>query len=90
MSHQATATRQRLREYARTNGENFNSVLVRFGLERLLYRIAVSEYADEFVLKGAALFLIWTGDLHRPTRDLDFLGHGDSSPDRILGPFVRG
>ena len=65
---------------AREQNEDFNLVLVRYALERLLYRIALSPHRDRFVLKGAMLFQIWSGQMHRPTRDLDLLGHGTPSP----------
>jgi hypothetical protein len=41
---------------ARECREDFQLVLTRYGLERLLYRLAQSPHASEFVLKGAALF----------------------------------
>jgi Nucleotidyl transferase AbiEii toxin, Type IV TA system len=53
-------------------------ILTRYGLERLLYRLSQSEYRDHFVLKGAMLFAPWGDQIHRPTRDVDFLGFGDS------------
>lgn len=63
----------------RDSGENFQLLLTRYGIERLLYRISRSQYAEQFVLKGALLFQIWTGTPHRPTRDLDLLGTGEPS-----------
>jgi predicted nucleotidyltransferase component of viral defense system len=68
---------------SRERGEEFQLVLTRYGLERLLYRLAQSPHAWEFVLKGAALFQLWTGQAHRSTRDLDLLGQGEPSPDRM-------
>jgi predicted nucleotidyltransferase component of viral defense system len=60
--------------------EDFNLVLTRYALERLLYCLSQSPHRDRFVLKGAMLFQIWTGQVHRPTRDLDLLGQGAPSP----------
>lgn len=77
------SVRQRLLNLSRERGENFQLVLTRYGLERLLYRLTQSPHAGQFVLKGAALFQLWTAQLHRPTRDLDLLGHGDPSPNRL-------
>ena len=68
------SVRQRLLNLSRERSEDFQFVLTRFALERLLYRLSKSTYADSFVLKGALLFLIWTGREYRPTRDLDLLG----------------
>lgn len=44
-----------------------------------MYRLSQSSYQDRFILKGAMLFLLWGDQPHRPTRDVDFLGFGDSS-----------
>ena len=60
-------------------GEDFGLVLVRYALERLLYRLSQSGFRDHFILKGAMLFQVWTHTPHRPTRDLDLLGRGDPS-----------
>lgn len=75
----AASVRQRLRNLARQRGEDFQYVLVRYGLERFLYRLSRSEARDRFVLKGAALFALWSEQPHRATRDVDLLGHGDNS-----------
>ena len=79
----AASVRQRLMDLSRKRGEDFQLVLARYGVERLLYRLTRSIYAGQFVLKGAALFQLWTGQPHRPTRDLDLLGQGDPSTDRL-------
>jgi predicted nucleotidyltransferase component of viral defense system len=75
----SASVRQRLLNFSRGRGEDFGLVLTRYGLERLLYRLSRSAHGDEFVLKGAMLFAIWSDQPHRPTRDLDLLGCG--SPD---------
>ena len=67
------SVRARLLRLARERGEDFQLVLVRYANERLLYRLAKSAHAARFVLKGAALFTLWTGRAHRATRDLDLL-----------------
>lgn len=63
-------------QLSRERSEDFQLVLTRYGLERLLYRLTQSPQAGQFVLKGAVLFQLWTGQPHRPTRDLDLLGQG--------------
>jgi len=83
----AASVRQKLKNLARSSQENFNLVLTRFGLERLLYRISVSSHAELFTLKGGTLFYCWTQQLHRPTRDLDFLGAGDADAEKFLQVF---
>jgi len=59
--------------------EDFGLVLIRYGLERFLYRLSVSPHRDSFVLKGALLLQLWTAEMYRPTRDLDLLGRGVSN-----------
>lgn len=72
----AASVRQRLLNISREQREDFQLILIRFALERLISRISQSEYRDQFVLKGAMLFQIWSRESHRPTRDVDFLGQG--------------
>jgi len=83
----AQSVRQRLLNRARETGEDYNLLLNRYAIERLLYRVSESPHADGFVLKGAMLFTVWTGALHRPTRDLDLLGFGEPSAERLAGIF---
>src|SRR6185436_4149218 len=72
---------------SKQRGEDFNFVLVRYGLERLLYRLSQSNHAGEFVLKGAMLFTIWSKQPHRATKDLDLLGVGTPSLERLADVF---
>jgi len=73
----------RLLNIARERGEDFQFVLVRYGSERLLYRISVHPELREFVLKGASLFLVWEGQWFRTTRDIDLLGYGSTDLPRM-------
>lgn len=77
----------RLLNVAKMQGVDFNQVLVRFALERILYRLSRSEHADQFLLKGALLFTLWYDMPHRPTRDTDLLGFGPSDLESIGGMF---
>ena len=72
----AASVRARLLKLAKSGTNEFQDLLVRYGLERLLYRLSVSEYRDRFVLKGAMLFTVWSPLPHRVTHDLDLLGFG--------------
>jgi predicted nucleotidyltransferase component of viral defense system len=74
----AASVRARLLNIAKAQGVDFNQVLVRFALERILYRLSRSPHADRFLLKGALLFALWYDMPHRPTRDADLLGFGAS------------
>jgi predicted nucleotidyltransferase component of viral defense system len=75
--------RQRLFNLAQERREDFGLVLTRYGLECFLYRLAQSQYRDQFILKGALLFELWTHRPYRPTRDLDLEGQGENSIPRI-------
>jgi hypothetical protein len=55
----AASVRARLLNAAKAQGVDFNQVLVRFALERILYRLTKSPHADRFLLKGALLFTLW-------------------------------
>jgi predicted nucleotidyltransferase component of viral defense system len=83
----AHSVRERLLNLSRRSGEDFQLLLTRYAVERLLYRLARSEHRDDFVLKGAMLFTLWTGEMHRPTRDVDFLGFGDAGAVRLIEVF---
>lgn len=83
----AASVRQRLLNLSKTNRESFDLVLVRYALERILYRLGISEYADRFVLKGAMLLTAWGGSPYRPTRDLDLLGYGEYSDNQLIKLF---
>jgi len=81
------SVRARLTDKARTRGDNVQLVLLRFAIERLIYRLAQSKYRDDFILKGAMLFSLWADVPYRGTGDLDLLGKGDPAPDRIASIF---
>ncbi|MBI3043498.1 MAG: nucleotidyl transferase AbiEii/AbiGii toxin family protein [Betaproteobacteria bacterium] len=83
----AASVRQRLLNLAHGSNEPFDLVLVRYALERLLYRLSVSEFSDRFVLKGALLFTLWGHADHRPTRDADLLGFGPDEPAHLQAVF---
>lgn len=84
----AASIHQRLLNQSKARGLDFNLLLARFAIERFLYRLAQSPYADQFVLKGAMLLQIWMPEAGRPTRDLDLLGFGDLSADRLRQLFT--
>ncbi|MBK7707210.1 MAG: nucleotidyl transferase AbiEii/AbiGii toxin family protein [Acidobacteria bacterium] len=75
----ASSVRARLTNLARERREELQSVLTRYGGERFLYRLSISEHRDRFFLKGATLFSLWFDTPHRPTRDLDLLGFGPNT-----------
>jgi len=72
------SVRDRLLAKARTEKLDFNLLLTRYTLERILYRLSISQQRDQFLLKGALLFDLWFDVPHRPTRDADLLGFGSA------------
>ena len=79
----ARSIQARLARHARDIGVDPNLVLTRFVVERFLYRLSQSPYAEQFILKGALLMLVWLGEGLRPTSDADLLGFGELSDDAL-------
>ena len=67
---------------------DFTPVLRRYAFERWLYRLGKSPHAEQFVVKGAMLFVLWTGDQSRKTMDLDLGGAGDLTEPMLREAFV--
>jgi hypothetical protein len=79
----SASVRDRLLNKARTEKLDFNLLLTRYALERMLYRLSISKQRDQFLLKGALLFDLWFDVPHRPTHDADFLGFGSAEIPHI-------
>jgi Nucleotidyl transferase AbiEii toxin, Type IV TA system len=86
-TNRAASIRARLKQHITAGKQDFNQTLNQYGLERLLYRLSVSEHATNFLLKGALLFQLWYGQAHRPTRDADLLGFGADDVPTMIGIF---
>ncbi len=69
----AASVHQRLLNRARAEGRPFNELLQYYATERFLYGLGRSPYRDQFVLKGALMFMVWQVPFPRPTRDIDLL-----------------
>ena len=83
----AASITAKLKNVASRDRVDFQNVLTRYGIERFLYRLSRSEHAERFVLKGASLFVVWQGQSHRATRDLDLLSFGASDVDSVISTF---
>lgn len=73
----------RLLNRARETGDDYQSLLTSYCLERFLYRLSVSDCRYRFVLKGAMLLRLWSERPYRATLDLDLLRRGDGAFDAI-------
>lgn len=84
------SVKARLANVAKAEALNFDSVLLLFMQERLLYRLSISDYKDRFVLKGGLLILCSTNIKTRPTKDIDFLAKNiTNNLDKIKQIFQR-
>jgi predicted nucleotidyltransferase component of viral defense system len=72
----ADSIKARIHNLAVKEQKPFDYLLMHYFIERLLYRVSVSLYADDFILKGGLfLYTIFTKEA-RATNDIDFLVHG--------------
>lgn len=73
----AVSVKDRLKNQAQKDGRTMQDELVTYGLERTVYRLSISEYADRFTLKGGIfLYALFHGNYARATMDIDLLaGH---------------
>jgi len=69
------SVKARLKNIAKEYKKTFNLILQLYMQERFLYRLSVSEYKDNFILKGGLFLFSMTGFTGRPTRDIDFLAY---------------
>ena len=81
------SVRARINNKAKADNVNTQFLLTRYALERMLYRLAVSEHRDSFLLKGALLFDLWYDVPLRPTRDIDLLGFGMAEIPHLINVF---
>ena len=58
-----------IRKLSRWTGANVQQLMMLYALEGLLTRIALSEYHEDFVLKGGVLLAAFA--VRRPTKDID-------------------
>ena len=77
------SVRQRLLNHSRMQGRPFQELLQYFAMERFLYRLTKSRFADRFVLKGALLLTVWQAPLSRSMMDIDLAGRTTNDLDHI-------
>ena len=76
----AISVKERLKNYAKKNHRVVQDVFIVYVLERTLYRLSISKYKDQFILKGGILLYgLYEGDFTRATTDIDLLGTGISN-----------
>ncbi|MGB3223592.1 MAG: nucleotidyl transferase AbiEii/AbiGii toxin family protein [Desulforhopalus sp.] len=83
-ANMAASVRQRLLNRARSDNRPFNELLQYYAMERFLYRLSKSLFANCFILKGALLLRVWDSPEFRPTMDIDMLGKTSNEAVKIL------
>jgi predicted nucleotidyltransferase component of viral defense system len=80
----AASVLTRLRNQTELLERPFAEILQYYAMERFLYRLSKTRYAEKFILKGGLLFYVWNLPLRRPTRDIDFRGYVSSKGKDLL------
>jgi len=80
----AASIRAQLLKIAKGTNRDFNAILLQYFQERFLYRLSLSEYKENLVLKGALLFRIYGIHDFRATKNIDFLGRETSNDEDNL------
>ena len=80
--------RTKLLTVSKSENVYYQTVLTRYFQERLLFRLSISPYIDNFFLKGGALMYAYEHSAARPTLDIDFLGSNiNNDGERMVAIF---
>jgi hypothetical protein len=74
----------RLKNEAERQGRPFAEIIQYYAMESFLFRLSRTKYASKFILKGSLLFYVWNLPLRRPTKDMDFRGYVENSPENMM------
>ena len=77
--------RRRLKARAAELGLDFQQAVLYYAMERFLFRLSQTPWSERLVVKGAVMLRVWDAAVARPTRDIDFLGRVDNTPEAIRG-----
>lgn len=64
------SVKAKLKNFAIETGHTFQEALTYYGLERTIYRIFVSKYAEHFVLKGGIFLYAIFGRISRNSKNI--------------------
>jgi len=81
----AIEIRRRLKARAAEIGLDFQQAVLYYAMERFLFRLSQTQWSDRLVFKGAVMLRVWDAAVARPTRDIDFSGRVDNTPEGIRG-----
>ena len=89
VKNHAKSVKTRLLNLMNSTGYQYMYLLARYFNERLLYRVSVSSYKDNFLLKGGSLLYAFNGLETRPTVDVDFMAQNISRDPEHLEKVFR-
>ncbi len=85
----AASVEARLKNITVERKIDYRFILIRYAMERVFDRLSISPFADQLVVKGGNLFVIWqNGRNYRPTVDSDMLCFGDAAPEHLRQVFA--
>lgn len=83
--NKAASVKAKLMNVAEKERRSYQEVLQAYGLERVIYRLSRSRFADKFTLKGGIfLYALFNGEYSRSTTDIDLLGRQVSREKEAL------
>lgn len=87
----AISVKDRLKNQAKEDGRTMQDELLTYGLERTIYRLSISEFAERFTLKGGIfLYALFEGNFARATKDIDLLAqHISNDAEEIKKVFYN-
>lgn len=73
----------RLKNVARQRKRPVQEILKYYAMERFLYRLSMSQYQNNFYLKGGLMLMVWNPMSHRATVDIDLLAKTSNSIENL-------
>ncbi|MDP8232610.1 MAG: nucleotidyl transferase AbiEii/AbiGii toxin family protein, partial [Candidatus Zophobacter franzmannii] len=74
VKNKSESIRSKLYSVAKNMNKDFNAILLQYAQERFLYRLSISPYRANLLLKGGMFLKFFDMPSSRPTTDIDFLG----------------
>ncbi len=81
--------RQKLNNLSKKQKRPFDEVLRYYAIERFLYRLSISSFANSFFLKGGLLLKVWNYSDHRATMDIDLLARTSNKIDNLRTTIIE-
>lgn len=83
------SVKDKLKNKSRETGRTLQELFTLYGLERTIYRLSVSRYKENFVLKGGIfLYALYQGDYPRSTTDIDLLAQRISNAETDMKAII--